>query len=290
MTTFPSFSLCLTVAMVMPLVHSFTSSSVSWNRPRVSPLLVSVEAVETLQALPPVETYEYASTNLLSQIDAFWKACPYTAAALVCGFKASAADAIAQQSTATEKEVTEEKYYMTSTSAAAAAVLPSTPLLQSVLEELDLKRNLAFVLYGALYQGMVHEYVFNTLYPAWFGTGTEVSVVLVKVLFNLLVQTTFVTLPVAYILKSLIHTTKEQFSGNPLEAAMDKYWQDIQHQQLLLKCFALWGPVQCLTFSVVPEHLRVTFIAIVSFFWLILLSQISNANNDVVAAIPVKQS
>ena len=53
-----------------------------------------------------------------------------------------------------------------------------------------------------------------------------------------------------------------------------KYIHDIQHQALLQKAFAIWGPVQCLTLSVIPEHYRVTFIALVSFFWLILLSPI----------------
>jgi hypothetical protein len=41
----------------------------------------------------------------------------------------------------------------------------------------DHKRNTAFLLYGALYHGMAHEYIFNHLYPMWFGTGTELAVV-----------------------------------------------------------------------------------------------------------------
>lgn len=45
----------------------------------------------------------------------------------------------------------------------------------------------------------------------------------------------------------------------------------------------LWGPVQRLTFSIVPDHLRITFIAAVSFFWLIILSTILGRKQDVVA-------
>ncbi|CAB9518321.1 expressed unknown protein [Seminavis robusta] len=220
-------------------------------------------------------------------MDTFWQTCPYTAAALVCGVKASAADMIAQKSvlTPTQEEPT---------------------VVVEVEEEfdLDVKRNVAFLLYGSLYQGMVHEFVFNHLYPVWFGTGIDLQIVLTKVSFNLFIQTTLVTLPVAYILKALVNqvatdsdSQQESTSTQPaqsqpqlqvktqepkvLQSAFDKYWHDIQHQNLLGKCFAIWGPVQCLTFTVIPEHYRVTFIAMVSFFWLIILSQISSNDEDV---------
>lgn len=101
-----------------------------------------------------------------------------------------------------------------------------------------------------------------------FGTGTTVTVVLSKVLFDLCVQTTLVTLPIAYFTKALI------YKYSPREA-LRRYWDDIRNHGLLKKYFLLWGPVQCITFSIVPEHYRVTFIACVSFFWLIILSTIA---------------
>ena len=66
---------------------------------------------------------------------------------------------------------------------------------------------------------------------------------------------------------------------------MQRYWDDIRNHGLLKKYFLLWGPVQCVTFSVVPERYRVTFIACVSFFWLIILSTIASK-----ATVPVKAS
>jgi hypothetical protein len=33
--------------------------------------------------------------------------------------------------------------------------------------------------------------------------------------------------------------------------------------------------LQCLTFGVVPQHLRIAFIAVVSFFWLIIFSSLT---------------
>jgi len=64
--------------------------------------------------------------------------------------------------------------------------------------------------------------------------------------------------------------------------AFRRYVDDIRNHGLLTKYWLLWGPVQCLTFSIVPEHFRVTFIAAVSFFWLIILSSIASKKRPVV--------
>jgi hypothetical protein len=57
--------------------------------------------------------------------------------------------------------------------------------------------------------------------------------------------------------------------------ALSRYVSDAK-KDLLWKYWLIWTPTQCLTFSVVPVHLRIAFIASVSFFWFILLSTISN--------------
>ena len=246
-------------------------------------------------------TTEWVSSSatgaMVSQLESFWQTCPYQAAALVCGVKASAADWVAQSQSMVDDSVVEEP--------ATNSVLVEEPAVPTTSNNImwDRKRNAAFVLYGALYQGMAHEFIFNHLYPEWFGTGVEPTVVLMKVVFNLLVQTTLVTLPFAYLCQAAICGSPDESPdnnshGNPTEqetlennnnnnnnsnavdVALAKYWEDIQTQGLLWKCFALWGPVQCLTFSVVPEHLRVTFMALVSFFWLILLSHISSSSSS----------
>jgi hypothetical protein len=79
--------------------------------------------------------------------------------------------------------------------------------------------------------------------------------------------------PIAYISKALIY----RYS---FKEAFRRYKEDIQEHGLLTKYFSLWFPVQCLTFSVVPEHFRVTFIACVSFFWLIILSSIASKSRE----------
>jgi hypothetical protein len=70
-----------------------------------------------------------------------------------------------------------------------------------------------------------------------FGSDTTLLVVLTKVCFDLFVQTTLVTLPIAYLTKALI------YRYSPGEA-LSRYWDDINNHGLLKKYFWLWGPVQ----------------------------------------------
>jgi len=204
-------------------------------------------------------------------MDAYWQAFPYTAAAIVCGIKASAADMIAQSSETQlhTLSIDDGNAVMTSVETSARESNSGFMPKSSFLPQFDIGRNFAFVVYGVLYQGLAQEHILNHLYPVWFGSGTEASVVMVKVAFNLLIQTTFVALPIAYIIKALI-------ARDPLSTALGKYIYDIREQGLLTKCFLLWTPVNCVIFSVVPEHWRVTATAMVSFFWLIGLSIISS--------------
>jgi protein Mpv17 len=187
---------------------------------------------------------------VLTGLDALFRSAPYATAAITCGIKASSADWVAQS-----------RQYNNLDHPSQMAVIRS--------RSLDLKRNIAFLLYGAVYQGMAQEFIYNRLYPTLFGAGTTWGVVASKVAFDLLVQTTLATLPIAYLIKSVIYqyTWKE---------SLRRYRDDVLNRGLLTKYYMLWGPVQCITFSIVPEHYRVTFIACVSFFWLIILSTISS--------------
>ena len=56
---------------------------------------------------------------------------------------------------------------------------------------------------------------------------------------------------------------------------MAHYVDDVKNRGLLFKFWGLWTPVQCMTFSIIPEHFQVSFIAAVSFFWVIILSSLS---------------
>jgi protein Mpv17 len=220
----------------------------------------------------PTQLHSVMVSSAVAALDAFWKTQPYLAAGLTCGIKASAADIVAQKR---QFKLRDEKQQKQQDDDDERSIDTET-----AGQETDYQRNLAYLLYGVIYQGIAQEFVYNHLYPAWFGTGTSVGVVATKVLFDLLVQTTLVTLPIAYLTKALIYR-------HSFREALRRYFDDIYNHGLLKKYVLLWGPVQCLTFSIVPEHLRVTFIAFVSFFWLIILSTIASRTSAVLVDVDV---
>ena len=97
---------------------------------------------------------------------------------------------------------------------------------------------------------------------------TDFQTVLTKVLADSLCVTAFICLPVAYVVKSVIFNYS-------LKEAFNRYRDDVVNNGLLVKYWSLWGPVQCLTFGVIPQHFRIVWIAFVSFFWLIIFSSIT---------------
>ncbi|CAK0808940.1 unnamed protein product, partial [Prorocentrum cordatum] len=115
------------------------------------------------------------------------------------------------------------------------------------------RRTLAFFLYGGFYQGCAQYFIFNVCYPVWFGEGQDLLTISEKVLFDQFVLTPFLCLPIAYLIKALTLNAD-------LPAGMRRYVEDAGND-LLVKYWLLWGPVQCVTFGVVPAHWRVPFMA-----------------------------
>ena len=144
-------------------------------------------------------------SSLISAIDSFYQTMPLTSAFVTCGLKASAADAVAQKSQASKDRASEDDIIL-----------------------FQKKRNFAFLMYGGLYQGIAQEIIFNELFPLLFGKGTDTITVASKVLFDSLVVTPLVCLPVAYIVKSVIF----QYS---LMEAFNRYTTDITKNGLLFK-------------------------------------------------------
>lgn len=180
-----------------------------------------------------------AAADLLGVINAFYKSSPYQAAFLTCGFKAMCSDAIAQKTESARKQ-----------------------------PRFSFRRNIAFIIYGGLYNGFFENFLFNNCFPVVFGEGTDLVTVASKVVVDQLILTPFLCLPAAYIVRALVFRSS-------VRDALSRYLSDAK-KDLLWKYWLIWTPTQCLTFSVVPVHLRIAFIASVSFFWFILLSTISN--------------
>lgn len=227
-----AFSRVAPTAISPPRLHGSRGGD---NRSTVRPIITSLDS------------------TVIGAIDTFYKTMPLASAFLTCGVKASLADVVAQKR-ALADEVPEPDSYSDD------KVI--------ILGDIEKRRNLAFLLYGGLYQGMAQEIIFNEVFPIIFGQGTDFTTVISKVLFDSLIITPLLCLPVAYVVKSVIF----QYS---FKEAMSRYVDDVTNNGLLVKYWSLWSPVQCLTFSVVPQHLRIVWIAFISFFWLIIFSSIA---------------
>jgi hypothetical protein len=129
------------------------------------------------------------------------------------------------------------------------------------------RRNMSFLLYGGLYQGMANEYIFNTLLPFWFGTNQMLQALVAVFFFG-----SVVSLPIAYRIKAFVfgYSAKEGFR---------RYWHDVTKNGLLKKFWSVWVPVNCTNFGLVPPCYRITVNSIVAFCWLMVLSTIISRQN-----------
>jgi protein Mpv17 len=204
-----------------------------------------------------------ATANLIGAVDTFYHTQPYAAAFVTCSVKASAADLVVQSKTEDDAS--------------------ATTSVEEQTNDFDISRTFAFWLYGGLYQGCMQEYLFNNVFPSVFGDSQSWITVLEEVSLDMAVLTPFLCLPVAYLVKASVAEDENLFDG------LSKYWNHVQNEKLLIRYWSLWAPVQVLTFGFVPHHLRIPFIAFVSFFWLMTLSNISaqadSSSTDGAAAV-----
>ena len=240
--------------------------------------------------------------NAAGTISSFYQNEPYLSAFVTCSVKASAADLVAQQqqdapaagsnqsqddnddtmafmTTRNEQDMDNgmqkknhflQSFSLSTSTSSTDVATPSTSEEQTV----DFRRTLAFWLYGGLYQGICQEFFYNDLFPSVFGDSHTVTTVIQQVMIDMMFLTPCVCLPVAYLVKAFVA------SDHDLPEGLQRYVDHVQSQGLLYKYWSLWAPVQTLTFGVIPTHFRTAFVAFVSFFWLMILSNISARTDD----------
>jgi hypothetical protein len=262
---------------------------------RMTPSIMSIRGggVGGGAASAPTSTQLQSTTfsAIASAVDTFWRTQPFAVAAIVCAIKACLADIVAQKLThessdgqAVAATIREQKRKTNQASVASATAAQSP-------NPFDWQRNLSFVLYGALYQGIAQEFIYNNFYNYLFGTGTNALTVTKKVLFDAVAHNALICIPMAYILRGFVSSMSSMSSSknksterislsSVLPQALRKYKHDVLHRGLLKKYYALWMPVNCMIFTIVPKHFRITVMATISFFWIIILSSISSQKRD----------
>lgn len=203
----------------------------------------------------------------LQDISDFYQNFPVQSAVLTCGVKASLADCITQARTGADVALSKARR-----SSWVPSFLSSPP-------SFELKRNVAYTVYGGIFIGLMCHLEYDYVFPFLFGddAGDSSSHLLLaakEVLFDNFVSAPLMWIPPAYIIKALM------FGQTPGEG-LAKYVKDIKDQGLLQKYWSVWLPAQTLQFSVVPHHLQVAFLATVSFFWFMLFSHLSSKEGEV---------
>mmetsp|Transcript_25746 Transcript_25746/g.55773 ORF Transcript_25746/g.55773 Transcript_25746/m.55773 type:complete len:330 (+) Transcript_25746:320-1309(+) len=288
-------SACLSIvlassgASISAFSPSTTSSPPSKNRGG-SRNPISRTSSTSLSLAFDAQTFQSAA----AAVDNFYRTAPLESAFLTCGIKGSLADAIAQRLDLQQSMTPTDGNVAAS---AAPSQLVATKAAQSINADdtsdtsrqevqFDPSRNLAYVIYGGMYTGIAQHYIYNELFPQIFGHDPTGLTVFSEVVANALVVGPLIGMPIAYLIKALVlqqpppssdgdGNSDSNSSSNPISEGLRRYTEDCCSKGLLIKYWAVWCPVQTLTFSVVPEHLRVAFMAAVSFFWFVILSTVS---------------
>jgi len=135
---------------------------------------------------------------------------------------------------------------------------------------LDLTRSARFAAFGAAVQAplfSVYVHSQDSIVDGALG-GSPVAAVLVKLAFDQLVWTPFFWLPVFFGGMALLEGRGVRAA---LEAARDRGWG---YTTVCRANWAVWVPVNFLTYSIVPLELRILWINSVSLLWTAYLSRV----------------
>lgn len=134
-------------------------------------------------------------------------------------------------------------------------------------EEVDWKRHSVFCLFGFAYLGGFQYWLYNVMFvqicePLRRVVG-HIGVSPVKVFLDQCIHHPFIYFPVFYSIKATVE-------GETLGYAFNKYRTELYDSVKAL--WSIWMPAQLVNFAFVPRHLRVPYVAGVSFIWTVILS------------------
>lgn len=138
-------------------------------------------------------------------------------------------------------------------------------------EDVDLRRMAGMALFSGAYCGCAQHFVFNILFTRLLGAATTGVVAVKKMLLDVSVHAPFMYLA-AY--SVFIETLEFGVDANPLA----RWRRDVLDS--MRAYVKVWPPVMLGLFTVVPTELRVSVLACVSFFWLVILSCVSHSDGQ----------
>ena len=220
---------------------------------------------QSIQQSIPIQSSSTTTSLGMSfaDVSAFYADFPLQAAVLTCGFKASIADGIAQV----------KSHHTTHDDVDNDDDNNKVSLVKMIDDNIEFKRNLAYILYGGIFIGALCHYEYDVIFPVLFGTEHSLLTSIQEVVFDNFVTAPLAWLPPAYFIKAVMYDYS-------MKEGLERYIHDVTENDLLRKYWTVWVPAQSVSFTVVPDHLRVVFMASVSFFWFIWLSTISSSSDE----------
>ena len=257
------------------------------SAPRGATAFVQVAPTSTGMT-QPISTTQGPTTSTalgymsLEQVSDFYQNFPLQSAVLTCGVKASVADTIAQvkpqieENNSKNSPTTSQDELQTLPQMESSNTEPMTKKTNRI--DWEARRNLAYVLYGGIFVGVMSHVEYSCVFPFLFGNEKTTAITIEKVFFDNLIAAPIMWLPPAYFIKAWVYGSDDDDSGKKgiLAEGLEKYLVDVKENNLLWKYWAIWFPAQSVSFSFVPDHLRVAFMASISFFWFILFSTVSS--------------
>lgn len=131
----------------------------------------------------------------------------------------------------------------------------------------DKRRLLAMGLFSGAFTGCAYHGLFNVLFPRLFGTARSASILLQKAAADGVIIFPFLYMPTFFFFDELCRFGSLQ---GLVRRWTDEIGKAMQHY------VKIWPATMLIVFSVVPVELRVSFIASVSFAWLVILSCVSH--------------
>ncbi|KAJ8600904.1 hypothetical protein CTAYLR_010432 [Chrysophaeum taylorii] len=132
----------------------------------------------------------------------------------------------------------------------------------------DFQRNLSFAFFSGAYLGIGQHYIYNVVFTRVLGSGRDLGTATRKVAADAFVHVPFVYLMLYYPFE---HFATGQ--GSPFQGLL-KYKEEAP--RVLTTYWMTWPPAHLISFTVLPTELRISFIAGLSFLWLIYLSYASH--------------
>ena len=169
---------------------------------------------------------------------------------------------------------------ITGTSIAVFKSIFADYLTQRMLEhrsfdEIDWKRNLCFGVFGFGYTGLICYGIYAKLYPYLFQNifknvfNTNIKQTIGQILIDQFIHSPLIYMPVFYCLKGFIYNGS--MSKALINSSLNEYFcTNIKKDILAL--WMVWIPANMLTFTIIPLHLRVPYLTLVSFVWTVVLS------------------